>query len=74
MSKTKAFSVKEALATVKKVKTGKLGAGTFNPAKAMAAKSYGISGAKLLAAMNEGLISGSGISKILAVREGVLGK
>jgi predicted molibdopterin-dependent oxidoreductase YjgC len=74
MSKTKAFSVKETLAALKKVKSGKLGAGTFSPAKAAAAKPYGISGAILLAAMNQGLVSGSGISKILEARERVLQK
>ncbi len=74
MSKTKAFTVKETLAAAKKVKTGKLGAGAFSPAKAAAAKPYGISGAALLAAMNQGLVSGSGVSKILEVRERVLQK
>jgi hypothetical protein len=59
---------------LKKVKSGKLGAGTFSPAKAAAAKPYGISGAILLAAMNQGLVSGSGISKILEARERVLQK
>ncbi len=74
MSKAKAFTVKEIIAAVKKVKTGKIAAGSFNPVKAAAAKSYGISGAVLLAAMNQGLLAASAVAKVMTVREGALQK
>jgi hypothetical protein len=61
-------------ASAKKVKAGKPGAGSYKPMKAASAKPYGISGAALLAAMNRGLISGSGIANIMLIREGVLKK
>ncbi len=71
VSKTKAFKAKEIASLVKKVKSGKLGAGAFNPVKAAAAKPYGISSAPLLLAMNKGLLSGSGVIKVIEVRETV---
>lgn len=71
VSKTKAFKAKEIASLVKKVKAGKPGAGAFNPVKAAAAKPYGISGAALLLAMNRGLLSGSGVIKVIEVRETV---
>ena len=71
VSKTKAFKAKEIASLVKKVKAGKLGAGAFNPVKAAAAKPYGISGAVLLLTMNRGLLSGSGVIKVIEVRETV---
>ena len=71
VSKTKAFKAKEIASLVKKVKAGKLGAGAFNPVKAAAAKPYGISGAVLLLTLNRGLLSGSGVIKVIEVRETV---
>jgi len=71
VSKTKAFKAKDIASLVKKVKAGKLDAGTFKPVKASAAKPYGISGAALLLAMNQGLLSGSGVIKVIEVRETV---
>ncbi len=71
-SKTRAFKAKDIISAAKKVKAGKLEAGAFSPVKAAAAKPYGISGAALLAAMNHGLISGSGVAKIMESKEEAL--
>jgi NADH dehydrogenase/NADH:ubiquinone oxidoreductase subunit G len=71
VSKTKAFKAKDIASLVKKVKAGKIGAGAFSPIKAAAAKPYGISGAVLLMAMNRGLLAGSGVVKVIEVRETV---
>ncbi len=71
VSKTKAFKAKDIASLVKKVKIGKLVAGTFKPVKAAAAKPYGISQSALLIAMNRGLLSGSGVIKVIEVRETV---
>ncbi len=71
-SKTKAFKVKDIISAAKKVKAGKLEAGAFSPVKAAAAKPYGISGSSLLAGMNHGLISGSGVAKILEYKKEAL--
>jgi NADH dehydrogenase/NADH:ubiquinone oxidoreductase subunit G len=71
MSKTKAFTTKDIVSQVKKVKAGKIGAGAFSPVKASAAKPYGISGAALLMAMNKGMLSGSAVIKVIEVRESV---
>jgi NADH dehydrogenase/NADH:ubiquinone oxidoreductase subunit G len=71
VSKTKAFKAKDIASLVKKVKAGKIGAGTFRPIEAAAAKPYGISGAVLLMAMNRGLLAGSSVVKVIEVRETV---
>jgi len=74
VSKTKAFKAKDIAALVKKVKTGKLGAGTFKPVKAAAAKPYGMSTTVLLLAMNQGLLSGSAVLKVIEVKQPILQK
>jgi predicted molibdopterin-dependent oxidoreductase YjgC len=71
-NKTKAFTVKEIAAAVKKVKSGKRAAGAFSPVKAAPGKPYGLSGAMLLATMNQGLLAGSGISAVMTMKEGAL--
>jgi predicted molibdopterin-dependent oxidoreductase YjgC len=65
VSKTKAFKAKDVASLVKKAKAGKLGAGAFKPVKAAAAKPYGISTTALLMAMNQGLLSGSAVIKVI---------
>ena len=71
MSKTKAFTAKDIASLVKKVKAAKLSAGAFSPVKIAASKPYGISGTALLLAMNKGLLSGSGVLKVIESRETV---
>jgi NADH dehydrogenase/NADH:ubiquinone oxidoreductase subunit G len=75
ISKTKAFKAKDIAALVKKVKAGKMTAGAFKPVKAAAAsRPYGASATMLLMAMNQGLLAGSGVSKVMIVKEGALQK
>jgi len=71
LSKTKAFKAKDITAAVKKVKAGKLGAGAFKPVSAKAVKPYAVNAAQLIMAMNQGLVSGSGISKVMMVLQPV---
>ena len=74
MSKTKAFKAKDIAAAVKKVKAGKLGAGTVNPVAVKAAKPYAVYASVLLLAMNQGMLSESGVSKVMVVKQPVLQK
>ena len=75
ISKSRAFGPKEISTAVKKLKTAKIGAGTFTPVKVQAAQAYGISAHSLLASMNEPLVSCSGLNKIaLTIKENVLQK
>jgi NADH dehydrogenase/NADH:ubiquinone oxidoreductase subunit G len=69
MSKTKAFQEKDIIAAVKKVKAGKLTAGSINPVKAMAAAPYSISSTALLATMHQGLLSRSAVAQVMVVNE-----
>jgi NADH dehydrogenase/NADH:ubiquinone oxidoreductase subunit G len=72
MSKTKAFKTKDIVVAVKKVKAGKIGAGSFSPVVAKASQSKAISASVLIMAMNKGLLTGSGVSKVLVVKQPVL--
>ncbi len=73
ISKTKAFKAKDVSTLVKKVKAGKVSAGAFKPVKAAAGKPYGgVSATVLLMAMNQGMLTGSGVSKIMTIKEGAL--
>ncbi len=72
ISKTKGFTTKDIAATAKKAKTGKPGAGAFAPVKAAAAKPYALSTSVLLTAMNQGLLAGSDVVKVLVVREAAM--
>jgi NADH dehydrogenase/NADH:ubiquinone oxidoreductase subunit G len=74
ISKTKAIKAKDVAALVKKAKAGKLGAGALKPVKAAAAKPYGMSATILLMAMNQGLLSGSTIIKVIEVKQAVMQK
>jgi NADH dehydrogenase/NADH:ubiquinone oxidoreductase subunit G len=74
LSKTKAFKSKDVISAVKKVKTGKPGAGAFKPVVAKAAKPYAINALTLLGAMNQGLLAGSGVSKVMTVQQPALRK
>ena len=67
ISKTKAFKAKDIASAVKKVKAGKIAAGSFKPVKAATAKAYGMSATVLLRAMNEGMLKGSKLFKVIAV-------
>ena len=71
-SKAKAFTAKDAAALAKKVKTGKIGAGTLKPVKAAAVKPYGASTTVLLMAMNQGLLSGSAVIKVIEIKQPAL--
>ncbi len=72
MSKAKAFEEKDIITAVKKVKAGKITAGSLNPVKAGSAKPYGISSTVLLAAMHQGLLSRSAVAQVMVVNEGAL--
>jgi hypothetical protein len=72
VSKAKAFMAKDITTAVKKVKAGKPAAGTFKSVKAAAVKPCQISTAEMLTAMNQGLLSGSGIANIFVIKEGTL--
>ncbi len=74
VSKAKAFKSKDITAAVKKVKSGKLGAGSFKPVAAEAAKPYAVYASALIMAMNQGLLAGSGVSKVLMIKQPVLQK
>ncbi|MCK9420057.1 MAG: molybdopterin-dependent oxidoreductase [Nitrospirae bacterium] len=74
MSKTKAFKAKDITAAVKKVKAGKIGAGSFKPVAAKAAQPNALYASVLIMAMNQGLLAGSGVSKVLLVKQPVLQK
>ena len=73
ISKTKAFKAKDIVSLVKKVKAAKIGAGAFKPVKAAAApKPYGNSATVLLMAMNQGMLAGSGVIKVITVKQPAL--
>jgi predicted molibdopterin-dependent oxidoreductase YjgC len=74
MSKTKAFKAKDIAAAVKKVKAGKIGAGSFRPVAAQPSKPNAIYASVLIMAMNQGLLIGSGVSKVLAAKQPTLQK
>jgi NADH dehydrogenase/NADH:ubiquinone oxidoreductase subunit G len=74
ISKTKGFKLKDVASGAKKVKAGKLGAAAFKPVAAKTVKSAAQSTSALLMAMNQGLLSGSAVSKVLAVKQAVLQK
>ncbi|HEX9113843.1 MAG TPA: hypothetical protein VF888_05785, partial [Nitrospirota bacterium] len=68
----KAFKSRDVTMAVKKVKNGKLTKGTFMPVAAAAVKPRQSSTTALLTAMNQGLISGSSIAKVMVSKEGAL--
>jgi predicted molibdopterin-dependent oxidoreductase YjgC len=72
ISATKGFKLKDVTAGVKKVKAGKLGAAAFKPVAAETVRSVAVSTSGLLLAMNEGLLSGSGVSKVMVVKQPAL--
>jgi predicted molibdopterin-dependent oxidoreductase YjgC len=74
MSKTKAFKAKDIASAVKKVKTGKIGAGSFKPVEAKVSKPNATYADVLIMAMNQGLLAGSGVSKVLVVKQPTLQK
>jgi predicted molibdopterin-dependent oxidoreductase YjgC len=69
ISKTKGFKPKDAAAAAKKVKAGKPGAGSFKPVAARTAKPSAVSASALLMAMNQGMLAGSGVIRVMVVRE-----
>ena len=69
VSKAKGFKQKEAAAEAKKVKAGKLGAGFFKPVAAKAVKPYAVSTSAILTGINNGLLSGSAVIKVMAAKE-----
>ncbi len=70
MSKTKVLEEKDIITAVKKVKAGKITAGSFNPVKAGSTMPYGISSTVLLATMHQGLLSRSAVAQVMVVNEG----
>jgi predicted molibdopterin-dependent oxidoreductase YjgC len=74
ISMTKGFTIKDIAAGVKKVKAGKLSASSFKPVKAETTTSVAVSASGLLLAMNQGLLSGSGVAKVMVVRQPMLQK
>jgi predicted molibdopterin-dependent oxidoreductase YjgC len=71
VSKSKAFTPKDVAAAVRKVKAKKLHAGSFKPVTAEAAKPYGVSATALIMAMNQGMLSDSGVAKVMVVKQPV---
>jgi len=71
ISKTKGFKTKDVVAAVKKFKAGKLAAASFKPVSAKPSKSAAASASALLKAMNQGMLSGSAVSKVIAAKETV---
>jgi predicted molibdopterin-dependent oxidoreductase YjgC len=69
VSKTKGFELKDVAAAVKKMKAGKIGAGSFKPAAVKTVKAQAASASALLSAMNQGMLSGSAVAKVMVVRE-----
>jgi predicted molibdopterin-dependent oxidoreductase YjgC len=74
ISKTKGFTVKDVAAAVKKIKAGKPGASSFKPVKAKPVQSAAVSASNLLMAMNQGMISGSGIARVIVVTDAAVRK
>jgi len=74
VSKAKAFTSKDIAAAVKKAKGGKLGAGSFQPVAATVAKPYAVYASALILAMNQGPLAGSGVSKVLVIKQPALRK
>ena len=74
ISKAKGFKVKDVLSEVKKVKNGKLGAGAFKPVAAKSVKVSAVSASAILAGVNQGLLSASGVAKVLILKQPVLQK
>ena len=68
----KAFEAKDVIAGVKKVKAGKLLAGSFKPVVAAAAKPYAVSANALVASMNQGMLAASGVAKVMVVGQPVV--
>jgi predicted molibdopterin-dependent oxidoreductase YjgC len=69
INKAKGFTMKDIAAAVKKLKPGKIGAGSFQTVAAKAGTAAAASTSALLAAMNQGLLAQSAVAKVLAVRE-----
>ncbi|HTG00497.1 MAG TPA: molybdopterin-dependent oxidoreductase [Nitrospirota bacterium] len=74
ISKTKGFKAKDVASAVKKVKAGKLEAPSCKPVAAKAGQSSAVSSSKLLAAINAGMLSQSGVVKVLEVKQPALQK
>jgi NADH dehydrogenase/NADH:ubiquinone oxidoreductase subunit G len=72
ISKTKGFKLKDVAAGVKKVKAGKLSAASFKPVAAKTVDSVAVSASGHLLAMNQGLLSGSGVAKVMVVTQPAL--
>ncbi len=65
ISKTKGFKVKDVSAALKKLKAGKLAAASFKPVVAKVVKAEPVSSSAMLAAMNQGMLAQSAVSKVL---------
>lgn len=74
ISKTKGFTMKDVVAAAKKVKSGKLGAGSFALVTAQAVQASAVSASAVLTNINKGMVSASGVSKVLALKHPVLQK
>lgn len=74
LDKAKGLKAKDIVSQARKVKTAKPNAGAFSPVKAAAVKQSAVSTQKLLMAANQGLLSGSGVAKVIEAREPALQK
>jgi formate dehydrogenase major subunit len=72
LNAAKGFKLKDVAASIKKVKAGKLGAATFKPVAAETVPAVPVSASGFLLAMNEGLLSGSGVAKVMVVKQPTL--
>jgi formate dehydrogenase (NADP+) alpha subunit len=74
ISKTKGFKPKDVVAAVRKMKSGKMSLPSFKPVEAKAVKLVVASSSSVLAAINKGMLSESGVLKVLSVKRPVLQK
>jgi NADH dehydrogenase/NADH:ubiquinone oxidoreductase subunit G len=72
INKAKGFSVKDVAAAVKKVKAVKPGAASFKPVPAKGVKSAALSTSALIKNINQGMLSSSGLTKVMVDVESTL--
>jgi len=74
ISKARGFKLKDVAAATKKLKSGKMSVPSFKPVEAKAVKSAAASSAAILASVHEGMLSGSAVAAVVAVKQPMLQK
>lgn len=69
MGKTKSFGPKDVMAQAKKIKAPKVGAAGFSPVEPSAMSSAAVSATAILYAMNQGMLAGSQVTKVMIVKQ-----